>query len=92
MILERDIEKKLVSEVTKRGGMVIKQNGLDGIPDRLILAPLGLCAFVELKAPGKEMRPLQILRKRQLESLGFLVYCIDSKDKIRGVLDEICTS
>ena len=52
----------------------------------------GKLAFVELKAPGKEMRPLQILRKRQLESLGFLVYCIDSKEKIGGVLDEICTS
>lgn len=84
MILERDIEKKLVSEVTKRGGMVIKQNGLDGIPDRLILAPLGLCAFVELKAPGRKPRKLQEHRKRELETLGFDVYVIDS---FQGVED-----
>ena len=45
---------------------------------------------MELKAPGKRMRPLQLKRKRQLESLGFPVYCIDQPDQIGGMLDEIC--
>ncbi|QEH70992.1 VRR-NUC domain-containing protein [Cellulosilyticum sp. WCF-2] len=85
-MLERDIEKKLVSEVTKRGGMVIKQNGLDGIPDRLILAPLGLCAFVELKAPGKKPRKLQSHRKKQIETLGFDVYVVDSVEGIQELI------
>ena len=34
-------------------------------------------------------RSLQIKRKRQLEALGFLVYCIDGIEQIGGVLDEI---
>jgi hypothetical protein len=46
-------------------------------------------AFVELKAPGKKMRPLQVRRKRQLEALGFLVYCVDRVEQIGEVLDEI---
>ncbi len=35
------------------------------------------------------MRPLQVRRKRQLEALGFLVYCVDRVEQIGGVLDEI---
>ena len=91
---EREVEKDLIKEVKKRGGIALKfvSPGMAGVPDRLVLMKDGKLAFVELKAPGKEMRPLQILRKRQLESLGFLVYCIDSKEKIGDVLDEICTS
>ena len=46
-------------------------------------------AFVELKAPGKKLRPLQVKRKRQLEKLGFRVYLIDGQEQIGGVLDEI---
>jgi hypothetical protein len=63
--------------------------GMSGVPDRIVLLQNGIIAFVELKAPGKKLRPLQIKRKAQLESLGFKVYCIDSKEQIGGVIDEI---
>jgi hypothetical protein len=46
-------------------------------------------AFVELKAPGKKLRPLQEKRKRQLEALGFSVFVIDGTQQIGGILDEI---
>ena len=88
---EKYIEQKLVAEVKKRGGMAPKfvSPGLDGVPDRIVLLPMGRMAFIELKAPGQKMRPLQVKRKRQLEALGFLVYCIDGIEQIGGVLDEI---
>ena len=91
---ERTIERKLVIEVKKRGGLAVKfvSPGFDGVPDRLVLLPGGSLAFVELKAPGKRLRPLQELRAMQLTALGFRVYCIDSKEKIGGVLDEIQTA
>ena len=44
-----------------------------------------------LLSPGKKMRPLQEKRKRALEELGFLVFCVDSKEMIGGVLHEIRT-
>ncbi len=88
---ERDVERKLVNAVKHRGGMALKfvSPGMSGVPDRLVLLPNGKMAFVELKAPGKKMRSLQIKRKRQLEALGFSVYCVDCLETIGGVLDEI---
>jgi hypothetical protein len=87
---EKEIEKRLVTAVKKAGGMALKfvSPGLDGVPDRLVLMPCAKVCFVEVKAPQKELRPLQVKRKRQLEALGFLVYCIDDIKQIGGILDE----
>ena len=86
MVSEKSIEQKLRMETKKMGGWAVKFSspGLDGMPDRLVLFPGGKLGFVELKAPGKKMRPLQ-------EELGFLVFCVDSKEMIGGVLHEIRT-
>lgn len=88
---EKYIEKKFVESVKKAGGLAPKfvSPGLNGVPDRIVLLPDGRMAFVELKAPGKMMRPLQLTRKRQLERLGYKVYCIDEVSQIGGVIDEI---
>lgn len=88
---EKEIEKRLVREVKSRGGLCWKftSPGIDGVPDRIVLMENRKIAFVELKAPGKKMRPLQVHRKLQLEKLGFSVYCVDSFDDIVPMLDEI---
>jgi hypothetical protein len=88
---EKYIEQKLMAAVKDMGGIAFKFTtpGINGVPDRLVLLPHGKLVFIELKAPGKKMRPLQVRRKRQLERLGFLVYCIDSIEQIGGMLDEI---
>jgi len=90
---EKIIESKLVKAVKEKGGIAPKfvSPGLDGVPDRLVLLPGGKIAFIELKATGKKLRPLQGRRKRQLEKLGFSVYCIDRADQIGGILDAIQT-
>lgn len=91
---ESSIERKLVTEVKKRGGLAIKfvSPSLDGVPDRLVLFPGGIVTFVELKALGKSLRPLQQKRAKQITALGFKVYIVDNKEMIGGVLDEIQTS
>jgi hypothetical protein len=93
-MLEKYIENKLVTAVKKMGGICPKfvSPGFDGVPDRLVLLPNAKLAFVELKAKGKKMRPLQVKRKRTLEQLGFLVYCIDDASQIGGILSEIQSS
>jgi hypothetical protein len=90
---EKHIEQKLVEAVKAAGGLAPKfiSPGSDGMPDRLLLHG-GRIAFVEVKAPGKTMRPLQIKRKRQLEALGFRVYCLDDAGQIGGILGEIQSS
>ena len=88
---EKIIEEQLVKSIRLMGGLAPKfvSPGFDGVPDRLILLPNGRMAFAELKAPGKQLRPLQKRRKRQLETLGFRVFVIDNTDQIGGVLDEL---
>ena len=91
---EKQIENKLATEAKKLGGIALKfvSPSFDGMPDRLVLMPDGHIAFVELKAPGKKPRPLQLARHRLLRSLGFRVYVIDSVEQIGGMLDEVRAS
>ena len=91
---EKQIENKLATEAKKLGGIALKfvSPSFDGMPDRLVLIPDGHIAFVELKAPGKKPRPLQLSRHRLLRSLGFRVYVIDSVEQIGGMQDEVRTS
>ena len=91
---EKQIENKLTIEAKKLGGIAVKfvSPSFDGMPDRLVLMPDGHIAFVELKAPGKKPRPLQLSRHRLLRSLGFRVYVINSVEQIGGMLDEVRTS
>ena len=88
---ETRVEAALVKAVKKRNGLALKfvSPGLSGVPDRLVLMPNGKMGFIELKAPGKKMRILQEKRKSQLEALGFLVFCLDSKEEIEVMLDAI---
>jgi Holliday junction resolvase len=88
---ESRIERRFVTEVKKRGGLAVKftSPGLAGAPDRIALLPGGRMAFVELKAPGERLRPLQALRKEQLERLGFRVYVIDGMEQMGVVLNAI---
>lgn len=88
---EKYIEQKMVAAVKSLGGMAPKfvSPGIDGMPDRIVLLPMGRIAFVECKATGKKMRPLQNKRMKQLEALGFLVYCLDDIEQIGGILSEI---
>ena len=92
-MLEKTIERKLTVAVKKAGGIAVKfvSPSFDGLPDRLVLLPDGLIAFVELKAPGKRPRPLQEARHRMLRSLGFKVYVIDKPEQVGGMLDELQT-
>ena len=88
---EKIIEQKLVTAVKARGGICPKfiSPGYDGMPDRLVLLPNSRMGFVEVKAPGKEPRPLQVSRHRMLRKLGFKVYVLDCPDDIPQILDEI---
>nr|DAJ57155.1 MAG TPA: Nuclease [Bacteriophage sp.] len=93
-MLEKTIEHKLAVTVKKHGGIAVKfvSPNYDGMPDRLVLLPDGLCAFVEVKAPNKKPRPLQKVRHKTLKRLGFKVYVLDDAEQIGGIIDEIRTS
>ena len=88
---EKTIEQKLVKAVQAMGGVAPKftSPGFDGMPDRIVLLPGGRMAFVEVKAMGCKLRPLQLARHGLLRRLGFKVYVLDDAVQIGGILDEI---
>lgn len=88
---EKDIEKKLVKETRRRKGLALKfvSPGFDGMPDRILLLPGGKIAFVEVKAPGRKPRPLQLVRHATLRRLGFTVFVLDRMEMIVKILEEV---
>jgi hypothetical protein len=90
-VTEKIIEQKLVEAVKELGGIALKfvSPGFDGMPDRLILFPGGSIAFVEVKAPGKKPRPLQLARHMLLRDLGIKVYVLDSVAEIKTILSDM---
>lgn len=87
---EADIEKMLVQAIEEIGGKAFKFASFSnaGVPDRIVLLD-GKAYFVELKAPGQELRPLQEYRRRQFEGLGFEVFIVDSMKSLGVLISEI---
>lgn len=88
---EKEIEQKLLTEVKSHGGVCWKftSPGTAGVPDRIILMPKGVIAFVEVKAPGEVPRKIQLKRHRQLRALGFRVYVLDNPADIQKIIEEV---
>lgn len=81
---EKDIETYLRDRVKAIGGKAYKfiSPGNTGVPDRLVCLPGGRIAFVELKARGKKPTALQLVQHGCLQTLGFNIWVIDSKEKV----------
>lgn len=88
---EKETERKLVRAVKAVGGICPKfvSPGIDGMPDRMVLLPGGKIGFVEVKAPGRKPRILQVRRHRQLRNLGFPVFILDDPEQIPSILGEV---
>lgn len=88
---EKYIEQQLIKAVKVRNGLALKlySPSYIGVPDRLVLIAFGHIGFVEVKAPNKAPRPIQVKRHEELRSLGFKVYVLDSKEQIEEILNDI---
>lgn len=88
---ERDLERYTTMFIKSHGGLALKfiSPGYAGVPDRLVLMPGGKMCFMELKAPGRKTRPLQVRRIEQLRALGFKVYVVDGKEEIGGIINAL---
>ena len=91
LVREYVVENEFVKAVRKAGGVAYKLTSqtANGLPDRLVLFFPAKCLFVELKAPGKMLRPLQRKRRYQLMKLGFPVLCIDRLTQIKPCIEAI---
>ena len=90
-MLESELESHFVREVKRIGGRAPKwvSPGTRGVPDRIVLLPGGRTIYVELKAPGKPLKPLQVWWAKILRSMGHQVYKIDSREDIDQFITEV---
>ena len=90
-IEEQKIELYLKKQVELIGGKAYKfvSPSVRGVPDRIVIIPGGHVYFIELKAKGKELRPLQKVICNQLKKLGCDVRTMDSKEKVDKFIREI---
>lgn len=89
---ETDVESYLKKRVrADLQGRALKwvSPGFNGVPDRIVLVPLGRIYFVETKAPGKGLRALQGVVRDLITSLGFIVLRIDTKSKVDKFIEEV---
>lgn len=75
---ERDVEARLVRGVRKLGGRCWKwvSPGRSGVPDRVVLLPHGVVAFIELKDDEGVVSKVQDLTIREIRDLGHRAYVV----------------
>jgi hypothetical protein len=88
---EKLLERKLVQAVKGMGGLALKLSCPSSIgwPDRILLFPCGVVAFVEIKRMGCKPREIQLYRHRQLRDLGFRVYVLDNGAQVNDLLTRV---
>lgn len=90
-VSEKAIERYLSDSVKNMGGICLKYSNANmvGYPDRVVLLPCGITAWVELKSKGKKPSKVQAIRFSDMESIGHHVYVCDSKECIDGMLNQL---
>lgn len=80
--LEKDVVAAVKKWCEKNGVLYIKFSpfGSRGWPDTILIFPGGLHLWVELKAPGKKPRKLQLYRMGQLDRMGAITMWFDNKE------------
>ena len=88
---EQKIERRLKKEIELIGGKALKfvSPGVSGVPDRIVLLPGGKVIFIELKAPGKILNPIQAFRRKEFNKLGFETKVIDSIESVLQFIREV---
>lgn len=86
-VAEVQIERYLVKEIERIGGLCWKfvSPGTNGVPDRIAMIH-GMTIFIELKAPGEKIRPLQMHRIDEILQTGNRAFMIDSFEKVDGLI------
>lgn len=84
-MLEKNIEKFLVREVKKLGGLCYKwvSPGNAGVPDRIVLLPDRPALFVELKTEKGEPSKLQKVQIKKLRNLNAPVYILYGLEEVK---------
>ncbi len=90
MLSESQIEAKLEKMVRERGGLCYKfiSPNNPGVPDRIVITPVGRVIFVELKTEIGRLAKIQHWQHRRLQECGADVRTIKGLDEIKEFVKE----
>jgi len=90
VILEKDIEAKVVKYAKELGCLVRKLSGLGfaAWPDRLFILPNGRHVYIEFKRPGGKLSPGQSAMVDDLARRGIEVFVVDDVEDGKGIIAE----
>ena len=90
-MLEKEVEKFLVREVKKLGGISFKfiSPGNAGVPDRIVILPSGKVIFVELKTDKGKLTKLQEVQIKKISDLGADVRVLRGIEGVKEFINEI---
>ena len=85
---ESSIELQVNRYAKKLGWLVYKfvSPNQRGVPDRIYIKD-GKMFFIEFKAPGNKLTPLQQVHRRQLMKEMFMVFVVDTVEKGKRIFD-----
>jgi hypothetical protein len=81
---ERDLEHYLVWHVTRLGGVAYKFRSVThrGVSDRIVCLPDGQTWFIEMKAKGGRLSPLQKVFADDMRLLNQRYACLWTKEQV----------
>lgn len=90
-MLEKEVEKFLLREVKKIGGVSFKfiSPGNAGVPDRIVMLPNGKVVFVELKTDKGKLTKLQEVQIKKISNLGADARVLRGIEEVKEFINEI---
>lgn len=89
---EKDVEAAIGRYAVSKGCLWWKFTSPNNrsVPDRVVVTPLGVVAFMEIKRPGKELTPGQAEKAKDLRKHNALVDWTDNVEKGKQLIEEWC--
>ena len=88
-MLERDIEKRVKEYARSKGFLAYKFTSPAhiGVPDGLLISPVGFVIFMEFKQTGKKPTAMQQREIDRINQHGVLALVVDSVEQGKGLID-----
>ena len=91
-MLEREVESHLLARCRQMGFLCMKftSPGQSGVPDRVVVTPMGT-VFVETKRPGGKVRRLQEVVIEKMRRAGAEVHVVNSVVGVDELVEQLGT-
>ena len=88
-MLEKEIERKIGRLIKSKGGLWYKfvSPMNSGVPDRIAILPEGRVLFIEIKAKGGRLSPIQKVVHEEFSKRGVTVYTVKTVEEVEQLCE-----